>query len=294
MIQIVGLYAVLAMSFTIGRMLLDYVPPFFLIGIRMLLAGTLILGAQYFFYGNIKIKKQDLGLFFVISIIHIFIPYVAEFIALQSIAPSCAALIFNLTPCFTALFSYFIFGEQMTMRKWIGFLIGIVGVWYMIAPTELSFCRCVVGFEYGLMLIAVMSGALGWVLIRKMLQRGYSPLHLNGFAMLVGGSMAFSCSWFFEPYAQLPWGHMGHFLFLLMSIILVANVIFYNMYGYLLRYYSATLLSFVGFITPLYTALYDWIFLDISVGYQFYVATTIVAYGIYIFYQEELRQGYTC
>jgi len=143
-----------------------------------------------------------------------------------------------------------------------------------------------------LMLIAVISGALGWVLIRKMLQRGYSPLHLNGFAMLVAGCIALPCSWFMEPYAHLPWGHMGHFLFLLMSIILVANVIFYNMYGYLLRHYSATLLSFIGFITPLYTALYDWIFLDISVGYQFYVATTIVAYGIYIFYQEELRQGY--
>lgn len=292
MIQIIGLYGVLAMSFTIGRMLLNYVPPFFLIGIRMILAGILILGAQYFWYRQIKIKKQDWGLFFIISMIHIFIPYVTEFIALQSIAPSCAALIFNLTPCFTALFSYLIFGELMTITKWIGFLIAAVGVWYMIAPSELYFCNSLINVAYLLVLVSVISAALGWVLVRKMLQRGYSPLHLNGMSMLMAGVMALICSWFVEPGAHLPWDNMGHFLFLLISIILIANVIFYNMYGYLLRHYSATLLSFIGFITPQYTALYDWLLLNISVGLHFYGAVVIIGLGIYIFYHEELRQGY--
>ena len=292
MIPVVGLYAILAMSFTIGKMLLDFVPPIFLIGIRMMLAGFCILGVQYYFYRTIKIKIEDIGLFCLISIVHIFIPFTTEFVALQSIAPSCAALLFNLTPCFTALFSYVLLNEQMTMRKWIGFGIGLIGIWYMIAPTEFILCNCPVSFDYLLMLIAVISCSLGWVLVRKLLYRGYSPLHINGFAMLLGGCMAFVCSQFVEPTAHLPYGNMQQFLFLLCSIIVLANFVFYNMYGYLLRHYSATLLSFVGFITPLFTALYDWLLLDMTVGYQFYIATTIVAYGIYIFYQEELRQGY--
>jgi hypothetical protein len=82
MIQVVGLYAILAMSFTIGKMLLDFVPPCFLIGIRMILAGSCILGVNYFLNGSLKIKKQDFGLFFVVTIVHIFVPYVTEFIAL--------------------------------------------------------------------------------------------------------------------------------------------------------------------------------------------------------------------
>lgn len=292
MMQILGLYALLGMSFTIGKMLLEFVPPIFLIGIRMTLAGLCILGVQFFMYGTLKIKMQDLALFLIVSIIHIFIPYTTEFIALQSIAPSCAALMFNLTPCFTALFSYFIFREFMTIRKWIGFLISMVGVWYMIPPSEFTLGSCPISISYLLMLMSVISCSLGWVLVRKLLYRGYTSLHINGFAMLVGGIGALLSSKLLEPTATLPWQHMHEFLLLLFGIIILANFIFYNLYGFFLKKYTATLLSFVGFLTPLFTSFYDWLWLDITVDFQFYVATIIVAYGIYIFYEEELRQGY--
>lgn len=292
MIQVLGLYALLGMSFTIGKMLLAFVPPIFLIGIRMTLAGLCILAVQYCMQGTLKIKKSDLGLFLIVAMIHIFIPYTTEFIALQSIAPSCAALMFNLTPCFTAIFSYIFFAEFMTLKKWIGFAIGMVGVWYMVPIQEETFIQCPVNMSYLLMLVSVVSCSLGWVLVRKLLYRGYSSLHINGFAMLVGGTGALVSSQFFEPTAVLPWGYMQQFIPLLLGIIVLANFVFYNLYGFFLKRYSATLLSFIGFLTPLFTAFYDWCFLGITVGSEFYIATVIVAYGIYIFYQEELRQGY--
>jgi len=292
MIAILGLYALLGMSFTIGKMLLNFVPPIFLIGIRMTFAGMCILLVQYGMHQRLWIKKQDLGLFFLVALIHIFIPFTTEFVGLQSIAPSCAALMFNLTPCFTAIFSYLLFHEIMTTKKWIGFTIGMIGVWYMVPISEGSLLDCPLGISYALMMTSVVSCSLGWVLVRKLLYRGYSSLHINGFAMVVGGGGALICSKIFEPTAGLPWGQMHQFLPLLIGIIVLANFIFYNLYGYFLKRYSATLLSFVGFLTPLFTALYDKMLLDITVGPQFYVATVIVAYGIYIFYQEELRQGY--
>lgn len=291
MIEILILYAIIAVTFTFGKMLLAFLPPIFLIGLRMVIAGIIILSIQYFFKNKISIAKKDIISLMVLSFLHVFITYTTESMALQEVTPSCAALVFNLFPCFTALFSYIFFKELMTLKKWIGFAITLIGVGYMM-PTDSSLCFSSINGAFFLLLISVISCALGWILFKKMLQRGYSALQLNGLAMMLGGIESFVVSYFCEPSPSTDWYFNIYFWALLFGIILLGNVIFYNMYGYLLTKYSATFLAFTGFITPLFTALYDYLFLGINVGTEFYIATMIVSYGIYIFYQEELRQGY--
>jgi len=291
MIQILILYGIIASTFTFAKMLLAYLPPIFLIGLRMTTAGFFILLTNYALGHTSSIKKSDIPLFFLISFVHIFIPYTTEFIGLQTMSPACAALMFNLMPFFTAFFSYIIFKEYMTLKKWIGFGIGFAGVMYTI-PHESIFCYQTLNKGYFLMLASVMSCSLGWTLVRKLLKQGYNSLQINGAAMLMGGLEALLVAYLFEKHPVSGWYNNSNFWILFFGIIIIANFLFYNLYGFLLRKYSATLLSFIGFLTPLFTVLYDFIFLGISAGTEFYVATVIVAYGIYIFYQEELRQGY--
>jgi drug/metabolite transporter (DMT)-like permease len=291
MIEILALYAIVAVTFTIGKMLLAFLPPIFLIGIRMSIAGSIILVAQYFLDRAILISKKDIPFFIMLSVIHIFIPYVTEFIALENITPACTALMYNLTPFFTALFSYLLFGQYMTPKKWLGFFISLIGVWCMM-PSSSFICYSDLNGSFFLLLISVISCSLGWILFKKLLVRGYSALQVNGIAMIMGGAQAFACAQYFERAPIAYWYQNVYFWILLLTIILFANFIFYNLYGYFLHKYSATLLSFVGFLTPLFTAFYDYLFLGIMVSYEFYMAMIIVSYGIYMFYQEELRQGY--
>lgn len=287
------LYALLASTFTLGKVLLFYAPPLFLTAIRMSIAGTLLLGMYYLFDKKrlLVFSAWDYVGLFLISFVHILIPYSTEFFALQNVASSCAALVYNLSPFFTALFSYWVFHEVMTPKKWVGFLLGLIGIIYFIKPDQL----CYNGFDwsYGLLLVSVSSASLGWVIVRYFInKRGFSILFINGIAMLLAGIESFVLSWLLQEHAVLPWGHMQNFLTLLVLIILIANVLFYNLYGYLLKRYTATLLSFIGFTTPLFTALYDWLFLGYHVSSNFFISIAIVACGIYIFYQEELRQNY--
>ncbi len=61
MILVVLVYAVLASTFTLAKAALDYAKPFFLIGFRMIMAGTLLLG--YLAVTDKKslyIKKSDM------------------------------------------------------------------------------------------------------------------------------------------------------------------------------------------------------------------------------------------
>ena len=84
----------------------------------MTFAGLCIVIANFIAGNKISIKKSDIPFFLLMSFVHIFIPYVTEFVGLNQMSPSCAALIYNLAPCFTALFAYFIFNEVMNIKKW--------------------------------------------------------------------------------------------------------------------------------------------------------------------------------
>lgn len=294
MIEILVLYAILASTFTIGKVLLSFVPPLFLIGLRMVFSGTVLLTGYYLFAKEkIKINCRDWLMLFVISLIHIFIPYTSEFIALQSIAPSCAALMFNLSPFFTAFFSYLYFSERMTPTKWLGALMSFSGLIYFVAPS--SFCVGNIfdlNFSYPLLLVGVATSSLAWVIIRQFVKnKNYSIVFINGIAMLLGGIESFAASYLCAERVHFPSQNLNLFIGLFLTIFICANI-FYNFYGYLLKKYSATFLSFMGIATPLITAFYDWLFLGMNIHSNFFITLILIGTGVYIFYKEELKQGY--
>lgn len=291
MILIFILYAIFAASFTIAKILLGYMSPVLLIAVRMTLAGCLLLAMQIVIYKKfVRIPLKMIPWWIGFSTIHIFIPYITEFIALQSISASCSALIYNLTPFVASFFSYLYFGEKMTRQKWAGFAIGFSGIAWFIA-SQSNFCVDVNG-AYALVLLSVIFGALGWIYVRKMMLQGYQPLMINGIAMLLAGIESFAFAYIWEPNATLPWGYMLEFVFWMVMIILLTNVIYYNLYARLLKQYTVTLLSFMGCIIPLFTAFFDWLLLGAAVTHHFLIALVVAGYGVYLFYQEELRQGY--
>jgi drug/metabolite transporter (DMT)-like permease len=302
MFLIILMYSLFAASFTIAKILLSFMPPILLIAVRMSIAGVVLLAMHAIHTKKLIPSLQTQSriqskLFFyhaawwmVFAAVHICIPYVTEFIALESIAPSSSALIYNLTPFFSALFSYWYFGELMTAQKWLGFLIGFSGIaWFVCSQ---SIWSVHLNFAYILVLISVISGALGWIYVRKLVRVGYQPLLINGTAMLLGGLQSFVLAYLFEPHVTFVWSNLTQFSAWLALIILLTNVIYYNMYALLLKRYSATLLSFMGCVIPLFTACFDWLLLDVSVPHHFFVCLLVACVGVYIFYQEELRQGY--
>lgn len=294
MISVLLLYTILASTFTVGKILLSFVPPFFLIGMRMVFSGTVLLTGYYFFAKNkVKIDRNDWFMLVIISFIHILIPYASEFIALQSIAPSCAALLYNLSPFFSALFSYLYFSERMTATKWIGVAVGFAGLIYFVKPSLscygdlLSF-----NFAYLLLLVGIATSALAWVMIRQFVKnKNYSIVFINGVGMLLGGIESFSASYFYGEIVEFPWQNVYTFIGLFLAIVSCSNI-FYNFYGYLLKKYTATFLSFMGILTPLIAASFDWCFLGITIQNNFFITLILMSSGVFIFYKEELKQGY--
>src|SRR5438552_6442085 len=102
MLLIIVLYMLLASTFTIAKAVLLYVQPIFFIGLRMVLAGSLLLGYTYLFRRSwIRFTSAHWPLFAQIIIFHIYLAYTLEFIALQTISSAKACLLYNLSPFIT-------------------------------------------------------------------------------------------------------------------------------------------------------------------------------------------------
>lgn len=316
MFYVVLLYALFASVFTISKTGLMHAQPFFLVGTRMLLAGVILVGYQMW------VNKQTLRLgrktwirLLLLALFNIYLTNVFEFWGLQFLPSYKACFIYSLSPFLSALFCYFLFAEKLSSKKWIGLLVGFVGFLPILltqtfdeggAGQFLIFSWA----EIAVMLAAVCS-VYGWIILKQLVSEDQlSPLTANGMSMLIGGAFALAHSiaveeW--QPVAinlklstyfgfdwtmNLPVTDFSIYLECTLLLILISNFICYNLYGFLLKRYSAPFVSFAGFTTPLFSALFGWFFLSEIITWPFYLSFALVFTGLALFNQEELKQTY--
>ena len=187
----------------------------------------------------------------------------------------------------------------MNSKKWIGMLIGFTGFIPVLTLQTGSEHLLKSFFLFSWPELAVMGAAIasvyGWVLLRLLVKNNQlSPLVANGFSMLIGGGMALTHSYFLDDWGPLPIIAGGVIPFIQGTLILtfISNIICYNFYGYLLRKYTATFLSFVGLLSPIFASITGWLFLGEALSPVILLSTSIVILGLWIVYREELKQGY--
>jgi drug/metabolite transporter (DMT)-like permease len=153
------------------------------------------------------------------------------------------------------------------------------------------------------LLASVASSAYGWMIMKKLTNRGYSFVTINGISMTGGGILAFIASLITDGAPALKNApvtisfiaqHYGIYTenicmlgIYTVSLIVIANIIGYNLYAYLLSQHSATFLSFAGFMTPLFAALLGWIFLQETITWHFFATMIVVMFGLYLFHAKK-------
>lgn len=296
-------HAIFAAIFPIGRVATEIAAPVFFTAVRMALGGTALLVFSWMRYGNgIARLRKVISIVLAFSITGIYLTNVCEFWGLQYLPAAKASFIYSLSPFVAALFSYFFFQEKMTVKKCIGMGIGLFGFSIMIihhTPGEVA--ESAIGYISGAeaaLIVSAISSAIGWILLRRNMKHHTSAIFIEvlGLSMAIGSLFCFIHSYVLESWNPIPVfdypNTLGLFTLCMVLALLCSNVIAYPLYTELLKTYTATFLSFAGFIEPLCAALYGWIFLGEIVTISFFAASILVFIGLYLFYMEELRQGY--
>jgi drug/metabolite transporter (DMT)-like permease len=297
---VVLMYAVWSSIFSLGKMALEYSPPIFLTGFRMAFAGILILlYLALVKKASFRFDKKQLISIGLLALFSIYLTNILEFWGLKHLTAAKTCFIYSLSPFFAALFSYIHFKEKMNGRKWIGLCIGFIGFFpVLLTQTGSEELFNAVSF-LSWPTLAVMGAALfavyGWVLLRLVVKdSSLSPLMANGTSMLLGGIFAFIHSYFVDNWTPIPvsFENFGAFFKGNLYMILVSNILCYNLYGFMLKRFTATFLSFVGLLSPIFASLNGWLFLREPLSWTIFLSTGIVSIGLWIVYHAELKQGY--
>lgn len=310
MFLVISLYALFAGLFGLSKTALAYSDPFFLIGSRFAAAGIILLMHQWIWNRQAfqQIRVSHFKPLLLLGVLSVYLTNIAEIWGLQYLSSAKTCLIYSLSPFLAALVAYFSLKEVLSGKKWVGLIIGFVGLIPIFGtPAELLAQNKTLSFlltlPAGIQLdipflpeLAVLMGVLcsvyGWILLKKLIsQYNYTPLMANGISMLIGGSLALLHSYFSgETWNPIPVSDLGPFIQYTAAMCLISNIVCYNLYGYLLKRYTATFMSFAGLVTPLFASLFGWLFLSEAITWHFYVSMFIFAVGLSIFYHEELKR----
>lgn len=289
-------YAILASTFTIAKVAVGYADPLFLIGVRMVVSAPLMFLVHRLQKNNsFRMAKPDLGTFILVALFHIFIPFVGEFWALQFMSSAKTAITYSLTPFIAAILSYIILRKKISSKQTLGLVVGLLGLLpILISGDEVDLIQgefFMISLPEIVLLLAVTSASYAWFLVAELMKKGYGISYINGVAMLIGGLLSLIV-WYFNAGDVSPIrGDLSAFFLWTGLLVLVANVISYNFYGWLLRHMSITLMSAIGFLCPIFASLYGLILLNEQLGLTHLAALIMVGVGIWLFYREEVRNN---
>lgn len=294
------MYALWSSIFSLGKLALIHSPPLFLTASRMLLAGILILGFlaiknRFRFH----LTGKQLFSLCLLGFLSVYLANAFEFWSLQHLTAAKTCFIYSLSPFFSALFSYLHFKEKMNLRKWVGMLIGFCGILPVLAMQKgagelISTIPFLSWPELG-MVAAALSASYGWILLRVVVKDNeVSPLTASGISMAFGGIIALIHSLLTDTWSPFPVAleNIAPFLQGIAVMTLISNIICYNLYGYVLKKFTATFLSFMGLFSPIFASLSSWFFLGEEPSYIIFGSTGIVLIGLWLVYSAELKQGY--
>lgn len=291
------MYACFALIFPIGKNILEVADPLFVIAVRMTLASFILMG--YMAYKDSKqlcLSKTAFFHVFLAGFFNIFICNYLEFISLKFLSASKTCFIYNLSPFLSAIISYFILKETLNKKKCLGLLIGFIGM----LPILISETPGEAGLDHlGFlsqaeitMLLAVVATVLGWIIMRKLITVDkVSPLSATAWSQLIGGLLSFVASYATEEWDPIPVRDYSSFIQLSVVMLIVSNLIAYNLYGHLLKTYTAPFVSFCGFSTPFFAALFAYFIRGEHIDIYFIISSVIVFAGLWLFYQQELKSG---
>ena len=290
---LVLMHAITAANFTLGKAVISFAQPIFSISMRTLGCGIILLTYNFWQYGWISLPKRHWWLIAQIAFFQIYISFAFEFWVAPAVHSSKWALLYGLSPFFSAILSYLTLKEPITRLMAIGFIIGLIGFipiiiepagpeaawgeWFKISVPEIMIALSVLSYSYG------------WVVARELMKEEEYPISLiTGVSMFGGGILLLASSPFIDCWQYPLVINSSAFVYLTLAAV-AANIFDFTMNTWLLQWHTATLLLFFMFVDPLYTSLYGWLFLQETVGLPFFFSLMLISIGLYLFYKEEVR-----
>lgn len=235
-------------SWLVIKIGLQDVPPFTGAALRFLIAGVCMIGVARLLAAREGGGRPPFRVVLAHGACQFGLNYGLVYVCQTVIPSGMVAVLWAVFPLFIALGQHFIVREQrLSGRKWLGIAVSFGGIATLFA-TDLREVDARAVPMGALLLLAPLSVAAS-TLYFKQRAAGASSLLLNRDAMWIGAAMLGACALALESPLEVTWTRRAVLSLLYLS--LVATVLTFGVYFWLLRYVPAYRMSLISFITPL-------------------------------------------
>jgi drug/metabolite transporter (DMT)-like permease len=279
-----GLFAGLAAAaiwggmYVVTKVVLDVIPPFSLLVIRLVL-GFLALTLVIQLRGGFKVNKNQFWKFFGVGAVGYGVSLGFQFVGTQLSTAANGSLVTSATPALILPFAFLLLGEPVTRRRLAAILIASLGVVAVIDPRSAQLDSSL--FLGNLSLLgAAVTWALYSVLVRKV-STNVDLLQASAIMLLGGLPVAIPISaWELstQSLGMITPGILGGILFL--GIISTAVAMF--LWNYAFAKLPAAVASLTFFAQPVVGSLLGWFFLSEKITPLFVLGGVMIGIGIVI------------
>jgi len=257
-------------SFAIGKIGLNYVSPFLLVGLRFTIAG-LIMSLILFK----RPKPKDRANWFKIGVIGFFQTtgvMGAIFLSLKTITAGESSILTFLNPLLVVLFGSVFLKIKYYFLQWLGVILGFIGVFITMGFHLQLKMGTVFGF------IAAISWAIATLLVKKW---GYKldVWILSAYQMLIGGILLLISSFTLEDVKFIP---DPVAIGVVLWLAIMASIVQFTIWYYLLHKNDPAKVSAFLFLAPFFGVLSGWLILKEPISLTLLLGGSLIFAGIFL------------
>ena len=260
-------------AFTSARIIVSHAPPLGALSLRFFLSGILALIIALWLKQTFKLTKKQLQATVVFGICQNTIYLGLNFVAMQWIEASLAAIIASSMPLLVALLGWFFLGQRLSTVGVLGLGLGFVGVILIMGfrlttgISELGLIYCIVG---------ALALSIATLAVRNT-NSGGNLMVIVGYQMLIGGASLSICSIIFETYkVSFDLELMVAFIYTTLAPGLIATVVWF----WLVNEIGAVKAATFHFLNPFFGVSIAALILREPLSLSDYFGVVIVTIGI--------------
>ena len=262
-------------AFTSARIIVLYSSPLAALSIRFFISGLIGVFIALALGQSFKLTKSQWRATFVFGLCQNALYLGLNFVAMQSIEASLAAIIASTMPLMVAFAGWLFVSERLSSSGVLGLVLGFSGV------TIIMWARLNHGVDiFGLVLCVIGALALTVAtLTLKDARSGGNIMKIVGLQMLVGSAvLAVFCLLFENIHFSLNSSFVLAFAYTTIFPGLVATVVWFKLVNHIGAVKAAT----YHFLNPFFGVVIAWLFLRETISYMDAVGVIVITVGIYM------------
>ena len=272
-------------AFAVVKVGLDFSTPILFAGLRSLLGGLAMVAVAILWGGSANLRR-DWPVFLLLALFNVVIFIGLQTYAILHLPSGSAAVLVYLQPILVGLLAWLILGEELSIAKIVGLLLGFSGIVAVSAGSISGAANAISPLGVALGASSALSWALGTVYFKKFEAR-VSTLWAVAVPFLVGGVMLMALGLVVEPWGGVSW--TGEFLASILYSSLVGISAAWVIWFALVRAGEASRVAAYIFAVPLTAVLIGVVFLDEPLSYTLLIGAALVVCGIYLVNRQPRR-----